>query len=489
MLRQFLPDTESVHAADGTYRRRPTGAHLVEKFKKTIEGTLRYGDCDVFVLCFDKAMFVSVAKGAEQAKRDASGHVPSVLAQMDDRDVQATSVSYEEKRPYIELDKPLPADWHLAMRDREATVRHILSWLSEQLLSPHSAHRIEVPECKTFLIDGHCLCETQLLRMSVETGSRSSATLYQIPVSLGVPFEKQLTERGNGSSDLFSLYELQLAPLATNSRGEADFAIFWYLRLAQGRSRLPVDFRISSTDTDILLYGLVYLERYGPGHVAGLAMIYGKKWTSNGGLPKEQVADLLRLRELINAEPWARKVRLNLKGAPVVQLALSMVFAGCDYMEGLQMITHAHLLDAMAALLSNAKSLAALPIAKKVTPNGVPCYHLQTAGIRQLLVCAYACKWRKHFARDSDALDEDRFLATLGEDEVREKLRSKLSEKNAMPPDSLLRCLVEHGAYMTKFFSSIGFQYEWDADPLYYGYAKRNDQETFSRRNVRRRYV
>jgi hypothetical protein len=278
---------------------------LLRALRGNVNDALNYkSSLRVAVLIFDKYLFVPIAKGVEQDKRNARSKSINETAL-----AVPPALSYKQARPYLLPHAPLPADWPLALSDRDQGISTIISDLVAILAVSARDHEneynFELSHGRRVCIDGHCLTFEKVLALGAIYPSRrlalaacneigdaraylsdrqlwrthqldSDAAMYQTPIVFESVFNEQYGE---------SHYVVYFESRARNCIGETDSAIFTLHRLwsrilydeeflqesagaavasslsAQASAFPMLNADILSIDTDIGYQALLYLSR------------------------------------------------------------------------------------------------------------------------------------------------------------------------------------------------------------------------------------
>lgn len=478
-----------------------TGRGLIKCIKKSAEFYLSKSSCRFYVMLCDKIEYVAKAKGETQSGRDKDKLVTvkdsefvtgagmkktrEMIEEYIDKEqveeetlektlcdisvkkaqelnfVPEDGIGYEERRPYLELDKNIPRDWDAALTDRENTAKHIIAWIAFQLFfSSDPECRVSVPHGKFFMFDGHCLKRALFEELIEKTNSQDYSELFsKIDEPLGIKgmplvmFVSPPKTTGTYEGPKVHMY---FEPELYNKHGEADFTFFWYIN----RLMVMYDveyFGIFSNDTDILFYSLWHNSKYMNGRSIGYKAEIIWKYAPNidwaltfyepnisfssfvhinslhfliCGIPLEldlPTSTTVFPREYKTSEEkksapkktvtkkpvvpkeynWSILRRQIAKtGNPIQNLVLCMLASGCDYIKGYYGITVEKFLFAMARNFDYIGDLAGYELGSAKTNLNMgeneTLFNLNGDAYSKLVLTAYMYSKPKRFLSDAN---------------------------------------------------------------------------------------
>jgi hypothetical protein len=252
------------------------GFHLCGTMKKSCEYTLMETDAYYYVMAFDKAKYVPVAKGDEHHGRDGNDTTEAETGSEAGASPKTTSkskakakadvpkpnyvpedgISFKDRRPYLRMDDPLPRDFSLALSDREDTLMNIIAGISASWIDNDSGAQIYVPPDKQVLIDGHCLHLDTARQIGVKPRilneddpnsawePKDDDEAYDTPISISY-------------DDGGAVWRPELK----NQHGEAEVTCFFLHKRICELSQKLIGMDILSIDTDVMNYALNHVEK------------------------------------------------------------------------------------------------------------------------------------------------------------------------------------------------------------------------------------
>jgi hypothetical protein len=225
--------------------------------KRSAEYTLEHTEAETYIGIFDKARYVPIIKGEEQASRDGPKDVPTtskrrakeIKPKPDTTPVDG--IPHDKRRPYLTPKDAPPRDLKLAISDRNGTQMEIIRNIVSSWISPASGARLRVPDGKRVIIDGHCLTVAGGKAIGIAGDAPDTdEDAYCTPILIGTDF--------GGEEDT-----VRWMPELFNRLGETDYTMFYMHKRMGDITGEPVRTDMLSTDTDTLMLGLVYMEKYG----------------------------------------------------------------------------------------------------------------------------------------------------------------------------------------------------------------------------------
>lgn len=286
-------------------REGETGYDLARRFSWKTKSLLREG-ARIVVYCFDRQAHVPVAKGAEQRLRDDAKERVEEANEIVEK--PKGHVSFLDD-PEPRLDARLPNDFVSGLKDRSGYRRNVIRFVCAQILCGSDERlRIEPIADQSVVVSGHCMSREDLLGL-VETSE-----------DLGVSSE--VRSDAEGVPIVLRRDALEYLPRLAHSVGEAEMQFFHFLRLRRYLGAGSEEgVAISSTDTDVLFLGLVYLWKCA--HAWGEEPPEAMKWIRS---PSSHV-DVLKLWNEAGPEK-------------TLQYVAAQALAGTDYTQGWMKVTH-----------------------------------------------------------------------------------------------------------------------------------------------------
>ena len=507
-----------------------SGKHLLMSMKKSAESVLERTMCDTYVMCFDKYRYVPVVKGVEQTQRNkknlkaeqenssSSPGAPkrknaSVPKPRDPR--PRDGISFQERRPYLVLDQPLPADWKGAMEDRQDTLQHVIALVCEMwLFSDDPDVRLCVPEGSSIILDGHCLSRAVLEKHGIIVPGNDDLDPYDVPICVG---------RNLFNVEPLTIYAREeeegkpfLCPELTNQLGETDFVVFFLHRQLCECLKQPLSMSIFSTDTDMLFLSLVYtlkregdvsiFWRYKPlptwvfhdleyvsrsqekwvdihalwscmerGHFALEPLLPKSKPKRKRKLSKEE-----ELKEHREEERVRKKCKTHLEQSQRDFLGLRsktlsiigpMIIAGGDYTTAYYGMTHERF---MAAMLTFPTYIGDVIQARTDTPYGV---QIDPRAYARLIKSTFMQARRVRMI-DHQCSPQNTTVGAIVQE------TKKLAEQNRFPHVDTVCTRYRHALYYMRMLWQLGTSSIREPDPKLYAYAADDPGREMSRSNI-----
>ncbi len=433
---------------------------IIKNMKRDAEYTLSRTKCDVYVICFDKTEFVALAKGVEQSKRDS--HKKFSAADMK---------KLREKRPYLDVTKPLPENWELAKQDRSDTMPHIISFICEKWINDPE-YAFKIPAGKRIIIDGHCLSWDKIKKFGIKgIETHESENSNTFPISLRLEIDNFIDGKMTKN----------IVPNMKNCLGEADFTMFFLHRQLSIICKQPLNVDIFSNDTDMLVLALIQHAKFGSkyGNIyikydpAPRATCYDQPF-----LHTEEWIDISTLYRAIektqglkkNQQDARKREKTSYINTYIFTLIAAMATAGGDYIEGYHGLTHEHLLNSLKQYYNYIQPIVV------ITDNDTCDITLDPEAYKKFIKTAYILANKK--TRDNDprkiSVRELRYMT--------ENLK-----KGEFPDDDFIVKMAFHLLYYMKLICQIGDASILDeGDVTQYYYAPEDPNNELHRENVKR---
>ena len=352
-----------------------TVVELIRMMARGANYGLGRGGYDVYVPCLDLAKRVPETKAETQQDRDQSvvdkmradrAKTMEELATFSNKVIlPSDGIPHTQRRPFLCPSKGFPEDYDEGLTDRMGTRMSILRAICFYLLDVTESSpacralytqgvkrgtldmALRVPEGKCVILVGHCLAKEDLVQLCGYLQQDPAGTcdewkdltdddLYEIPVVL------------HGGGHVPGEYCIQVATGLRCGMGETDFSVFglWEKLCTRAGGVLTetklewtrrTGFHITSTDTDLLYYGIISLAKDDllaspPLHLPPIHINYGaQSWVQRRRAPwlaTEQWCDLRALYGYLQrlGSDYSRQGALN--------YVVALFNGGGDYMLG-----------------------------------------------------------------------------------------------------------------------------------------------------------
>lgn len=478
-----------------------TGRDLVNRIKRSAEYYLANSDCNYYVLLCDRIENVAKAKGETQSGRDKEKNVIThdsefvtnigmkktqdmikeyiEKEEVDEESLERTvceisvekgkklnfvpedGISYENRRPYLNLDETIPRDWDAALTDRERTAKHIIAWIAYQLFfSRDTRCRVQVPPGKLFMFEGHCLEKKLFDDLATTLGDNVYQNLFS-KIKTGIndidhmPLVMHTTLPKTSGTYSGPKEIIYFEPELYNTHGEADSTFFWYITKL-GEMTDAQYFGIFSNDTDILFYSLWYMAKYigdSPyhddfGHIIWrfapdidwslrfmtpninfcsfvyINLLYQLIWGNGDGIDipvsnsvfareyrdakkkeeekKKKEEEIPKKKATPKEYEWGiLRKQISEIDNPVQNLVISMIASGCDYIKGYYGITMEKFLFAVARNADYVGDLIKEKKHHKDEKKACRSYFLNGDAYARMILTAYMYSKPKRFTSDA----------------------------------------------------------------------------------------
>jgi len=338
---------------------------LKREAEYALKDQLRYPELTDFVICYDKGEFVPIGKGHEHANRAtqltnsgslSSSANTSIDADNDEQEappVQSDTIKrtkgrakkqkipldttptdgipFKQRRPYIVATKPVPRDIGKAISDRDDTRCEIIRNIVSHWIHPESPYRFDIPDGKSVTIDGHCLMPYDVLSFPFENrlASLDGKSVYHFDKMSEEEMQNRdviravqctpvrLTKHDEVTWSLEWMNELR------NFTGEADETMFFIHKIFCQLHEANLTLEISSVDTDIMMLGMIYLEKMQLEKKALPEIIW--RYAPNGSwvfyartplIQYQKMASLNALYHLVQNGQWTRPGSVDALASP-----------------------------------------------------------------------------------------------------------------------------------------------------------------------------
>ena len=404
-------------------------------------------------------------------------------------------ISFKDRRPYLQLDEPIPIDISLALSDRDDTQIDIISFICYHLLK--GTCEFTIPKWKNLIIDGHCLTleKSKILGVGIDQKYKPKDDLeaYSTPIII----------QTDG--------KLSWATYLKNEIGESDFSIFFLYDKICGIEKKMLGLDIYSVDTDMMFLSLIYLHKKGlncgeicwrfepgPSWVLNIEFVpnvwpnFTESWVDIRELynyikegcfiepqPKPPKINKATGKPVVSRKKAERTKDIisfiNLKN-PVVCLVVAFFTAGGDYIDKFPLFGHEAAFTALQCY-SNYIGDLITEDRKKFK------YGISTNGI------AYARFVKSCFIIQRNFKNEkgEAIHPKMTVEEINKMLPQTKGKKQTFIPHEKIMCHARHLQYYLSLVFQIGTCSKLDEpDPLLYSYAKIDESKELSRTNIKR---
>jgi len=313
--------------------------------------------CPLVVMCFDVHEDVPIAKAAEQSLR---AEATRRAQEAKDALASESGRGYRElPEPGIWLDRLVPRDFAEGLQDRAGYRRAVVRFLCRQWIgSPDESVRLHPsPGCKV-VISGHCLRPSDLAELT-ETeadwhalGLRAGDDPEHVPLVIESDtfrFDPDLTHRiGEGEMQFFHFIE-RLRPARSILVSTDSDVLFLAMAYLRDRPELTIDWRYDARTPD---QRFCHVNAFVAGVRAGaieLAALDRKK---------RKVTDFANVDR-----------RWIAQADPVAQIVAAQALAGTDYTQGMLMVTHEAVFEALVLACDKIGPLVPNPRTREVNPE------------------------------------------------------------------------------------------------------------------------
>lgn len=389
----------------------------------------------------------------------------------------------------LDLDKVLPRRWDEIMTYQKGARGLLIKFICFHLFHKNGAMRLALGSHSKVIVDGHRLDESSLLTMGFEKKDIPSDHLY-CPIS--VSFSNQ---PGVVSRDLKFEHDLR------NELCESDFTSFFMISKLAKRAAV-----IQSTDTDMLVYSLIYTWRLlkplleqdanaierslrledeplsTPSPLLPEILIYRKKnsadqvkRTAEGQfkVKEEEWTRVMTLYHAINTHKKLRKLEIM----AVPWLAATMIMGGNDYVNGFYYVPPRHFIS---AALEYSHFFRPTPILR--WREDINEFAVTYDNYLKFLSLVYATSFKTNFGKDP-VPPLNVFNKPIWE--IINVIQSKQKDKRRHFP-SMEDCKLSYNQFMyaLSMTSSLGQPKLEEKNLLHYGYSTNDNSSVLTYENT-----